>query len=266
MTNKTSEFNKVFTLDALSNDQCTQEAVKALLEFGSDQYRPKGACSEYDRLVGAASRASTVKEFQAIVSVAAHEHPAYFEEFLWNLENLPMLLSWQEWEDSDNEETDEGRFHEEQEQILLWGFLLDDIVVEDGYAYVPDLGHKVELNGRSFQQHSTEVGEEFSGNSVMLFDRCPGGWAELGANGWTTAPLAVNKEAHYYCMAVPVVGHEPRWDKWCFAPNMANAPVVRYNDLLEGVEDSRYEWWASEPPIRAAVASLAKKVYYEGHA
>ena len=47
---------------------------------------------------------------------------------------------------------------------------------------------------------------------------------------------------------------------------MANAPVVRYNDLLEGVEDSRYEGWASEPPIRAAVASLAKKVYYEGHA
>lgn len=237
MTNRTSECNKVFTLTSLSCDHCTQEAVKALLEYGAEQYRPKGACSEYDRLVSAASAASTVKEFRAIVSVAAHEHPAHFEGFLWNLENLPMLLSWQDGDDEENEDYEdyEGRFHAEQEQILLWRFLLDDVVGENGYAYIPDLSYKVELlNGRSFQQHSTEVGEEYAGNSVLLFDRCSGGWEEIGANGWTTAPLAVNKDAHYYCMAVPVVGHVPRWDKWCFAPNMANAPVVRYKELLEG--------------------------------
>jgi len=256
-----------FTYDTLMEDRNTQIAVQAMLDAGRNTFRPRGACSVYLELARDAVRAADQENFASVVGDAAYRHPAYFAEFLWNLNNIPYgVWSAAQQAEWDREEAQAACDRAEEdyqvrqcEAQILWNFLLGDVLDDANWASFPDMGDEVELlEGETFQAHSARVGEGYKGCPVLLLDCVEGGWKEYGHRDYHGGASIVGAD-HYYCMAIPVVGYVVRYDLWCFAPSMAGSPVIRYVHLVGGLE-SRYEGMADEPPIRGAVASRAKLI------
>ena len=258
---------ETFTYDTLMGDHDTQRAAQAMLDAGLNTFRPRGACSVYLELAYDAIRAADQETFTSVVSDAAYRHPAYFEEFIWNLNNIPYGV-WSaaqqaEWDSEEAQaacdRAEEGYQARQCEAQILWHFLSGDVLDDANWASFPDMGDEVELlEGETFQAHSARVGVEYEGCPVLLVDSVEGGWKEYGHRDYHGGATIVGAD-HYYCMAIPVVGYEVRYDLWCFAPSMAGSPVIRYVHLLGGLE-SRFEGMADEPPIRGAVASRAKMI------
>ena len=253
-----SSTNTVFTLETLICCSTTQEAVKAMLELARYIYRPKGACRLYNRLVEQALRTKTEEEFTSTVMDVAASHLIMFDEFLWNLENKALEDVDAGYDDDDDDDdtwhnVDEDHYAECAVPVL-WRFLLNDFVDDNGLASVPDLGYMVNLEGKTFQEHSIEVGAEFYYGKVLKFRSMIGGWMETSGEAWP--------DSDYYCMAVPVENGLPLWHKWCFFPHVAQAEVVKYADICSGT--SKYEDWADEPPIRTPVMTKSKCFSHKG--
>ena len=245
----------IFTESNLMTCGATQQAMLAMLRLDARAYKPAGACVTYYIFVRKALNAADAKALADIIHDASSSYPRLFEEFLWLLETVDYsCLEKAEYETI--ERAEEEAWADEKDYLqrlsetrVLWAFLLGDFVDSDGFAVIPDM----EQDGAS----DTDI---FFGIPVLLFDRSEyeESWTEFGALRHQSPAGMVCAKAHRGLMAIPVVGHVPLWDKWCYAPLLVGSPIVRYKELLDG--STRFDEWADEPKIRAAVARRAKSL------
>ena len=129
----------------------------------------------------------------------------------------------------------------------------------DGDYLIPDLRALVALpSGQPFEQHSLDVAERHDGGDVLLLS-----FYEDGESWrfWDVGGL-VDRDQHYYQMVVPLVGGEPQWDEWAFAPFFDGCTITPISRFVSGEYENPLEA-LEEPPIRGKFLSRAKGAAYK---